>query len=455
MFVRPISKPWKREPNTVMESLRETAHKEANGPALQAARAFSSPISAGPGQPSISEWEADLVRLLRDNRELSKGELVTHTGYSRTKVSGCIESLINKRILVMCETTAYSGGRRSKTFKLNEQLALVGGMHIASNDVNLCVADFAGGLIVKRAESACAKDGPIKTLGTACSVLESMLKDTGMGPERVRVVAIGVRGPVDFASGAVISPSPLPRWEMYPLAETVRQWFPAANVVIDSEANMMAMGERSRGIAKGIDNMIFIKIGSGIAAGIICGGAVYRGSTGCAGEIGHICVMKDGPVCHCGNRGCLETVAAGQAIAERALAAARAGKSARLMEIYESSKQMLRAEDVGEAARDGDALAIEVIRDSGQAVGDVLAGLVNFYNPAMIVVGGGVSHLGNLLLSSIRQEVFSKSLPLATRDLQIVFSTMGPDSGIFGAVSVALDHVFDGPRDPRVGARVT
>jgi predicted NBD/HSP70 family sugar kinase len=138
----------------------------------------------------------------------------------------------------------------------------------------------------------------------------------------------------------------------------------------------------------------------------------------------------------------LEAVAAGPAIAERALVAAQAGKSPILLKHYESNGKNLRSEDVGDAAREGDSLSMEIIRESGQFVGDVLAGLVNFYNPGMIVIGGGVSNLGNLLLSSIRQTVLNRSLPLSTRDLYIVFSEIGANAGVIGAINLAMDNIF-------------
>ena len=131
-----------------------------------------------------------------------------------------------------------------------------------------------------------------------------------------------------------------------------------------------------------------------------------------------------------------------RAIAERSLIAAQAGKSQILLKLYERNGKVLRAEDVGDAAREGDALAVEIIRESGQFVGDVLDGLVNFFNPGAIVIGGGVSNLGNLLLSSIRQTVINRSTPLATRDLHIVFSEIGPDAGVIGAVNLAMDYMF-------------
>jgi glucokinase-like ROK family protein len=237
----------------------------------------------------------------------------------------------------------------------------------------------------------------------------------------------------------------MPGWDRYPIIETIHQWFPTSSVVVDNDVNVMALGEIYQGCGKGIDNLIFIKIGTGIGAGIVCEGKIYRGASGCAGDIGHICVDKNGPICHCGNKGCLEAIAAGPAIAERALQAAQAGKSSIIMNLYEKNGHLLQAEDVGNASREGDALAIEVIRESGQYIGDVLAGLVNYYNPEMIVIGGGVSNLGNLLLSTIRQSVLHRSLPLATRDLQIVFSDIGQATGVIGAINLAMDNILTLP----------
>jgi predicted NBD/HSP70 family sugar kinase len=216
----------------------------------------------------------------------------------------------------------------------------------------------------------------------------------------------------------------------------------------------MALGEINQGAGKGVNNLIFVKIGTGIGAGIISQGQIYRGASGCAGDIGHISIDKSGPVCHCGNKGCLEALAGGPAIAERSLNAAQAGKSPILLKYYEKNGGKLSAEDVGNAAREGDALSIEIIRESGQMVGDVIASLVNFYNPDMIVIGGGVSNLGNLLLSSIRQAVLNRSLPLATRNLDIVFSGIGEDAGVFGAVNLAMDYIFTVKASNGAGERV-
>jgi glucokinase-like ROK family protein len=425
-----------------MATARELLYKRSQTPSSRGIPLWLHQADSLPNRKFVTDSEKKSIDLVRKYGECTKADLVTYTDYSRTKITSCIESLVKKKILVADKATEYSGGRRSKIFRLNEKLALVAGFDIGATSIDVALADFAGHVLAHLAEPASIKDGPIKILGHCCSLLEKLLEANGLSPEKLSGIGIGVPGPVDFAAGTVVSPPIMPGWDCYPIIQTVQQWFPSANVVVDNDVNVMALGELSLGAAQGVDNLIFVKIGTGIGAGIICEGKIYRGSNGCAGDIGHICVNKSGPICHCGNHGCLETVAGGPAIAEQALLAAQGGKSPILLEHYERNGQILRAEDVGEAAREGDAVAIEAIRDSGQSVGDVLATLVNFYNPDMIVIGGGVSNLGNLLLSSIRQAVFSRSLPLATRDLQIVFSAIGADAGIVGAVSLALNYLF-------------
>jgi glucokinase-like ROK family protein len=395
-----------------------------------------------PNRNFITDSEKELIDLVRKYGEFSKADLATYTEYSRTKITSCIDSLLNKKIIIANTATEYTGGRRSKTFSLNGELGLVAGVDIGATSIDLGIADFSGKLLARHSELASVKDGPIKILGQACSLLEKMLQKNNLSPEKLNGIGIGVPGPVDFSAGTLVSPPIMPGWDRYPIIQTVQQWFPSANVVVDNDVNVMALGEINQGVGKGVYNLIFVKIGTGIGAGIICEEKIYRGSSGCAGDIGHIGVNKSGPLCHCGNKGCLEAVAAGPAIAERSLIAAQAGKSPILLKHYEKNGKVLRAEDVGDAAKEGDALAIEVIRESGQFVGDVLAGLVNFYNPGMIVIGGGVSNLGNLLLSSIRQTVLNRSTPLATRDLHIVFSEIGPDAGVIGALNLAMDYMF-------------
>ena len=322
-------------------------------------------VEASSNQYSITTSEKMVIGLIRKYGEFSKSDLVTFTDYSRTKITCCIDSLLKKNIIVINNVTEYTGGRRSKKFSLNGDFGLVAGIDIGATSIDLGIADFSGKLLVRFSEPASVKDGPIRILGRVCSLLENLLHQKNLRSDTLMGIGVGVPGPVDFTVGTLVSPPIMPGWDRYPIIQTIQQWFPSSNVVVDNDVNMMALGEIYEGAGRAVDNLIFVKIGTGIGAGIICDGKIYRGASGCAGDIGHIGVDKTGPLCHCGNRGCLEAIAAGPAIAERSLEAARAGKSPILLKYYERNGNILRAEDVGNASREGDTLAIEVIRESG------------------------------------------------------------------------------------------
>ncbi len=390
----------------------------------------------------ISPLENELILLIRKHGNLTKADLVEHTDYSRTKITQCIDSLVAKNIIKSNESSDFTGGRRSRTYSFNGELGLVAGVDIGATSIDVVLSDFSRNVISRKSISAIVREGPQSILTKVCDILFQIFRENNLKPEKLTGIGIGVPGPVDFSLGTVLSPPIMPGWDRFPIISTMQKSFPLANIVVDNDVNMMALGEVTHGAAKDVNNIIFLKIGTGIGAGIISFGKIYRGSNGCAGDVGHICADKNGPICSCGNAGCLEAVAAGPAIAERGRNAAISGNSTILNKYLENNGGFLKAEDVGDAAREGDPSAIEIIRSSGELIGDVLASLVNFYNPDMIIIGGGVSNIGNLLLSSIRQGVLNRSLPLATRDLQIVFSAIGPEAGITGAVSLAIEHMF-------------
>ena len=273
-------------------------------------------------------------------------------------------------------------------------------------------------------------------------LIEEMLGARNGRSEQVLAIGIGVPGPVKFDEGVLVAPPLMPAWESFPIKTFMRQQFTTANVAVDNDVNVMAMGEACAGAGKDIENFIFLKIGTGIGAGIICHGDIYRGQDGAAGDVGHSCIDYNGPVCHCGNVGCLEAMAAGPAIAARGLEAVQSGSSDMLAEAMAANEGIMTAKIVGDAAKAGDLAANEIIKSSGRMVGGMLAGLVNFFNPQMILIGGSVSHIGIRYLSAIRQAVLRRSTALSTRHLRIEFSPLGKDAGVIGAIWLALDHVF-------------
>jgi glucokinase-like ROK family protein len=392
--------------------------------------------------PLVTPLELEVIGAIRKNGEITKGSLVSSTLYSRSKINGCIQSLLKKKFIKTSGPGDYTGGRRSLKYCLNGGLGIVAGVDIGATSIDLILADLAGQICGRYSEAGSVRVGPQAVLERICVLLEKLTRESGRSTDRLLAIGIGVPGPVDFTRGVLVSPPIMPGWDSFPIIQTIQARFPTARAVVDNDVNVMALGEQFCGKSKEFENSIFVKIGTGIGAGIICSGRIYRGTNGCAGDIGHISVRKDGPFCPCGNRGCLEAMAAGPAIAERGIKAALNGESPILKKVFEGNGFALRAEDVGRAASEGDAVSIDIIRDSGQMIGEVLASLVNFHNPGIILIGGGVSNIGNLLLTAIRQAVLNRSLPLATRDLRIVFSDIRLDAGVLGAMALANENVF-------------
>jgi glucokinase-like ROK family protein len=404
------------------------------------------PVQSGIDIPlsllAVTPLEKGIIDLFLKNGEVTKADLISSLPYSRSKINNGISALIKKKYIKSSGAGEYTGGRRSIRFSMNGEFGMVAGVDIGATSIDIMLADLSGKRLARVSEPCNVRLGPVVILERVCRLLAILLDENNLPSERLISIGIGVPGPVDYENGMVVSPPIMPGWDGFHIVQYVQNDFPGSHVVVDNDVNVMALGEKFGGAARDHQNLIFVKIGTGIGSGIICNGEIYRGNNGCAGDIGHITVRKDGKMCHCGNTGCLEAMASGPAIAELGEKAAFEGRSPVLLKYFQSNGDKLRAEDVGLAASEGDQVAIEIIRSCGQMIGEVLAGLVSFFNPGMIVIGGGVSNIGNLLLSSIRQVVLRRSLPLATRDLRIVFSSKGLDAGVTGAMALAIKHIF-------------
>jgi glucokinase-like ROK family protein len=382
-----------------------------------------------------------VVSAIRELGLLSRTDLARVTGYSRATITSVVGGLIEAGILEEIGEGESQGGRRPRVLNLNCNLGYVAGVDIGVTSIDLALADVCGETLERYSESSDVNAGPEPVLGRVNELLLELLERQGISPKQCYAVGVGVPAPVEFSAGLISAP-PMPNWEGFPIHTFIRKALPAAEVVVDNDANIMALGELHAQVSR-VDNFIFVKIGSGIGAGIICDGKIYRGSSGYAGEIGHFNVNREGLVCpRCGNVGCLEALAAGPAIAKRAMESIPMGQSPMLADQMEASGGTLTAEHVGASAAAGDRISIEIIQDSGRMIGEALAGIVNFFNPRLILIGGGMSNMGPQLLASIRQTVLRRAHPRSTEALRIEFSRLGPDAGIKGAISLALERLF-------------
>lgn len=376
-------------------------------------------------------------------RSVSRGRLAEVLDASRSKISGEVSRLMELGLLAEEGLAESDGGRRSTLLSIPRSAGLLAGVDLGATSIDVALTTLGGEIIVHKGEPADIKDGPRTILSRAKAMLSELLDEQDAEPKDVLAIGVGVPGPVEQAAGVLRSPPIMPGWDRFPIRGVFAGEY-AAPVFVDNDVNVMALGEHWGGVGRGVDNMIFVKVGTGIGSGIIADGRIYRGTHGSAGDIGHISVDPNGPACTCGNLGCLEAMAAAPAIVLEAERTAREGLSPALTNILKERGE-LTVKDVGEVAGLGDYEALSLIRESGRLLGQVLATLVSVLNPSLIVIGGGVSQIGHSFLAEVRSTVYQRSLPLATRNLPIVLSEIEGISGVIGASVLATEGVLTVP----------
>ncbi|GIJ36158.1 ROK family protein [Verrucosispora sp. WMMD703] len=387
--------------------------------------------------PNADPLHVRLLRLLRDEGALSRAELADRLEMPRPRLLAELERLVALGYVAEAGKAASRGGRRSTLVELSPELRFAA-VDLGASSIDVEVVNGRLEPVAAYAEAADIRSGPKAILQRVNELLHKARVDGVY--ERLDAVGIGVPGPVSFRDGVPVSPPIMPGWDRFPVRELLTREH-GCPAVVDNDVNIMAIGERHGGVAHSVDDFLFVKIGTGIGCGIYLSGDVYRGTDGCAGDIGHIQVDPQGSICSCGNAGCLEALFSGAALAKDATAAARAGTSPALAERLEANGSVT-ALDVAAGALEGDVTCIQLIREGGRRVGGVLAGLVSFTNPSMIVIGGGLAQLGHILLAEIRSVVYRRSLPLATGNLPVVLSELGPRAGVAGAAVLASDLAF-------------
>jgi glucokinase-like ROK family protein len=349
--------------------------------------------------------------------------------------------LQNSGLIVELGMDASTGGRPPRQIRFNAKLGHIMVADLGATSIDVAIADLQGCILIHRSEPCDIASGPETILGRIEQLLDALRADARELPGTVWGIGVGIPGPVEFTTGRPVAPPIMPGWDDYPIRERLSQRFNAP-VWVDNDVNVMALGEKSAGMAKGFEDIVFIKIGTGIGAGIVSHGRLQRGAQGSAGDVGHIQVVSDETViCRCGKIGCLEAVAGGAALGRAAIRAATDGQSEMLAE-WHSARGTLVASDIAEAAGKGDTASVRLLQQAGRHIGQMLATMVNILNPALIVIGGGVSASGDVLLASIREVVYGRSLPLATRHLQIHRSALGDQAGVIGLAAMVLDELF-------------
>lgn len=378
-----------------------------------------------------------LLQLLREGAAATRPQLAQLTGASRSAIAQRVDALLTAGLVVEDGATASTGGRPATRlrFRGDAGLALVG--DLGATHARVGITDLDGQVLIERPADVAIADGPVAVLDWLADRFDELLAELGRSADDVWGIGVGLPGPVEHASGRPVSPPIMPGWDGFPVPEHLAVRFPVP-VLVDNDVNIMALGEHWTHWRSLADDLLLVKVGTGIGSGIVASGRIQRGAQGAAGDLGHVRVPgNDDATCRCGNVGCVEAVAGGQALADRMAAGGRDVRNARAL---------------AQLAVAGDHEAIRVVREAGRVLGQVLAAAVNILNPGVIVIGGDVAAAHDQLLAGIREVVYQRSLPLATQHLRLVHSQLGDGAGIRGASVMVIEHVLAAQRvDELVG----
>ncbi|MCM1968364.1 MULTISPECIES: ROK family transcriptional regulator [unclassified Streptomyces] len=380
-----------------------------------------------PGSQS-SLHRANLERVVRAVRlagSLTQAEIARSTGLSAATVSNIVRELKEAGTVEVTDTSA--GGRRARSVSLSGDAGIVIGVDFGHTHLRVAVGNLAHQVLAEESEPLDVDASWVDGFDRAEALVGRLVEGIGIGRDKVIGVGLGVPGPIDVESGTLGSTAILPGWAgINPRRELSQRL--GVPVYVDNDANLGALGELVWGSGRGVKDLAYIKVASGVGAGLVINGQIYRGPGGTAGEIGHITLDESGPVCRCGNRGCLETFAAARYV---------------LPLLQGSHGPELTMERVVELARDGDPGCRRVITDVGRHIGSGVASLCNLLNPSRVVLGGSLADAGELVLAPIRESVGRYAIPSAARQLSVLTGSLGGRAEVLGALALVLSEMGD------------
>lgn len=362
-----------------------------------------------------------LVRLVATGQAESRADLARLSGLAPSSVSLRVEQLIEAGVFGEEGSGPSRGGRRPRRLRLGREAGVFLAADLGAHHARLAVLGLDGAPLTLTEVACEVSDGPQATLDRVIERLQALAREGDSAGLPVRGVGLGLPGPVDPATGSVVSPSRMPGWKDFPVREYVagRTRLPT---LVENDANLMAVGEHQNAWP-GRDNLMVIKLGTGIGCGVIAEGGLHRGR-GAAGDISHVRVHAEAHAdCSCGHPDCLEAHASGAAL---------------MSSLAAQGIKVDHPAQIVDLVTDGVPQATSLVRNAGRLIGDVLTALVNFFNPDALVLGGSLS-LAEPLIAAVRGAIYEGCLPLATRNLEIATSRTGRDASILGAGYLLLE----------------
>ncbi len=386
---------------------------------------------------------AVLLDALRRFAPLSRADLAARTGLNRSTVSIIVNNLIEEGFVQETDFQNSKIGRPGMLLVLNPKGGFAVGVEIGVDFISVILTDFTANVLWEQHITSDPAEDQIRILDRASEMTQKAI-DAGIQQGlRPLGIGIGVPGLVDIHQGKLIL-APNLHWTNVPLRLMWSQRFDMP-IFIENEANAAALGEYCFGAARGVDSFIYLSAGIGLGGGIIINGKLFRGSSGYAGEVGHMTVDPDGELCSCGRRGCWETQVGPRAVLHRVSKTLETGVSSAICDMIQDDLERITFESVVKAAIQDDPVALHALQEVGENLGKGVANLVNIFNPELIVLGGALNLASTVLMPIVERVVSENALPPACEDLRVVASAHGIDACVMGAVALVLEDILREP----------
>lgn len=418
--------------------------------AAQGDRGAADRGGAGDGDPAdgkrgratrarMSPLADSVLRLIWHERRISRAEVARRTDLSRSTVTSIVRTLLPTGLVAEVGIGPSLGGRPPIVLEFRDEAGAILGVDVGAAHVSVALTDLRGRVLAWEHRSHAVRSDPAGTRALIRELCDRCLATAGDGGPRLVGIGVALPCPVDPEDPEHLSEIVLPEWHgRSALGETLASY--GVPVMVDNDANLGALAERWWGAGRGIDDFVYVKVATGVGSGHVIRGQIYRGATGVAGEIGHLAIDPHGGPCVCGLRGCLATLVGTPALIARAQELLdQDGKGA-------LAGLPLTVEAIEDAALVGDPLALQVVCEAAEYLGIAVAGLLNVMNPSLVILGGGLSRLGELLLEPLRETVRRRTLVSSLAAAQVRTSELGTQSIAVGAATLVLEAALADPR---------
>jgi N-acetylglucosamine repressor len=390
------------------------------------------------------EW--NVLQLIHAKRNISRIELSKQTGWSAASITSIVQNLIDRGLVVESGHNSSALGRKPVSLSLRDDAGYLVGVDLGSFFTRVVVTDIRGSLVYKEEFETGMSDGRDRVVSRTLKAIHKAIDDLGTPKNAFRGIGIGHSGVIDVNKGVVLSfprPGQTAEWKNVPLRDILEREFGVPCLLEDS-VRAIATAEKYFGLGAGLDDFIYVDVGMGIGAAIFIGGQLYRGPGGSAGEFGHMTVDEHGPLCCCGNYGCLETVASCASIIQSVKSAIEKGVDSKVREFAEGDLNRISIEMIGQAAMQNDSLSFRVLHEAMSHIAIGLADVVNLLNPHVLIFGGALFRSApELLLDPLKRTIKQRALEKSANEVVLKISTLGSQAGALGAGRLISEIVVE------------